>query len=217
MKTHVPFSRSGFTLMEMMITLAIFILLAGAAFGVLGGVLQGASALTDNQNHIDEIGALKAYLNRQIVTLPARSTLTSYQRGDGEGLVQNGIIYGTVNFATAIDAKIQPNGYYSLRVASYETMAGSNQAQDARQVMQTSVTTDDPTLDWRLLVTDIKTLDWKFLDFNQTLWVELWSSGTKPNLCELSLQLAGDVNPTTMDFWVPKLSNVPAGNQGGNR
>lgn len=202
----------GFTLVEMMITLAVFLLLAAAAFGLLNGVLRGAMALTDNQNHVDEIVALKAYLDKKVGELPARSTLISYQRGDGEGLVQNGIVYGTVNFATAIDAKVQPNGYYTLRLSSFETEAGSGQAQDARQVLATGASSDDPTLVWTPLISDVKTLDWKFLDFNQTLWVEIWSSGTKPNLMELSLQLAGDQQPTTMDFWVPKMNVVPAAN-----
>jgi prepilin-type N-terminal cleavage/methylation domain-containing protein len=42
-----PHSRSqrGFTLIEMMITLAVFILLAGAVFGIMTGVLQSTSAL----------------------------------------------------------------------------------------------------------------------------------------------------------------------------
>jgi hypothetical protein len=61
---------------------------------------------------------------------------------------------------------------------------------------------------WTPLIKDIKTIDWKFLDFNQTIWVELWSSGTNPNLVEFTMQPAGDLQPTTMDFWLPKISPV---------
>ena len=60
-------------------------------------------------------------------------------------------------------------------------------------------------------MTDVKTLDWKFLDFNQTQWVELWSSGTKPNLVEFDMQPSGDLIGTTMDFWVPKIDPVATG------
>lgn len=201
----------------MMITLAVFLLLATAVFTLLTGVLESAASLSDNQNRTDEIVALKAYLDKNMGQLPARSTITSYQRGDGEGLVQNGIVFGTVNFATVIDAKIQPNGYYSLRIANFETEGSATEPQDARQVLQTAASTDDPTLNWTPLMGDIKTLDWKFLDFNTTLWVEIWSSGTKPNLMELSMQIAGDLQPTTMDFWVPKISTVTGSNPTGNR
>jgi prepilin-type N-terminal cleavage/methylation domain-containing protein len=199
----------GFTLLEMMITLAIFILLAAAVFGIMTGVLQGTSTLQDNQNRRDQMAALNAFLKKKLGEMLAASTLTSYQRGDGEGLVQNGILFGTANLATAIDAKAQANGYYALRLATFATEAGQGQPQDARQVLQQAVTTDDPTLVWTPLIGDLKTLDWKFLDFNQTVWVELWSSSSKPNMIEFSMQPAGDLQPTTMDFWLPNIAAAP--------
>lgn len=201
-------SAVGFTLLEMMITLAIFILLAAAVFGILTGVLESTATLQDNQNHCDQVAALNAFVKKRLGELPAASSLVSYQRGDGAGLVQNGIIFGTVNLARAIDATTQPNGYYALRLTTFASTTSPDQPQDARQVLLQSVTTDDPTLVWTPLVKDIKTLDWKFLDFNTTLWVDLWSSSTKPNLVEFSMQPAGDLQATTMDFWLPKINAV---------
>jgi len=198
----------GFTLLEMMITLAIFLLLAAAVFGLLTGILQSTSRLADNQNRRDQVAALNAFLKNKLDGMPAGSTIASYQRGDGEGLLQNGIIFGNRNLATAIDAKVQDNGYYALRLTSFATTAGSDQPQDARQVLQQGVTTDDPTLVWTPLLGDLKTLDWKFEDFNATQWVDLWNSSNNPNLVEFSLQPAGDLQPTTMDFWIPKIQAV---------
>jgi prepilin-type N-terminal cleavage/methylation domain-containing protein len=205
---------SGFTLLEMMMTLAIFVLLVAAVFTLMSGTLASANTLQQNQFRNDETSALTAYLKRQLTSLPVASTIVSYQRGDGEGLVQNGLVFGTVNSATAIDATVQPNGYYTLRVATLTTGAstGGEVQTDARQTLMQSVTTNDPTLVWTKLMSDVKTVDWKFLDFNQTVWVELWSSGTKPNLVEFDMQPAGDLNPTTMDFWIPKIDPVATGN-----
>jgi prepilin-type N-terminal cleavage/methylation domain-containing protein len=198
----------GFTLMEMMVTLAIFILLAAAVFGIMTGVLQSTSTLQDNQNRRDDVEAFSAFLKKKLSELPSSGTVGSYLRGEGEGLIQNGIIMGTTNVATAIDAKVQPNGYYSLRLATFTTMAGQDQPQDARQVLQTAVTTDDPTLIWTPLMTDVKTLDWKFLDFNTTLWVDTWNSTANPNLLEFTMQMAGDLQPTTLDVWLPLITPV---------
>jgi prepilin-type N-terminal cleavage/methylation domain-containing protein len=200
---------AGFTLLEMMITLVIFLLLAGAVFGIMTGVLQSTSTLQDNQNHRDEVAALNAFLEKKLTEITSTTTIASYLRGDGEGLVQNGIIFGNANLATAIDAKIQANGYYTLRLTTFATAAGQGQAQDARQVLQVAVTTDDPTLIWTPLMGDIKTLDWKFLDFNATVWVDLWNSSSNPNLIEFSMQPAGDLQPATMDFWLPKITPPP--------
>jgi prepilin-type N-terminal cleavage/methylation domain-containing protein len=215
MNAMISHKKNGFTLLEMMITLAIFVLLVAAVFGLMTGTLSSASTLQDNQNRKDQTNALNAYLKKHLGELPVASTIVSYQRGDGDGLVQNGIIFGTVNFATVIDATVQPNGYYTLRLTTLSTGASTSDAPlvDARQSLDQSVTTNDPTLVWTPLMTDLKTIDWKFLDFNQTQWVELWSSGTKPNLVEFDLQPAGDLLGTTVDFWIPKIdpvSNNPA-------
>jgi len=202
----------------MMMALAVFILLVSAVFALLSSVLQSTATLQANQNLHDQTTALNAYLKKKLTEMPARSSLISYQRGDGEGLLQNGIIFGNTNFATAIDAKVQPNGYYTLRLATFETSAGSDQPQDARQVLQLAASTDDPTLTWTPLMTDIKTLDWKFLDNNATQWVDLWSSTSQPNLVEFSVQPAGDLQLCTMDFWLPKIDTITVNvaSQSGN-
>jgi prepilin-type N-terminal cleavage/methylation domain-containing protein len=199
----------GFTLLEMMITLAIFVLLAAAVFGMLTGVLQSTSSLQDNQNRSDQLSALNALLKNKLCAMPAAGTIASYQRGSGEGLTQNGVIFGTATMATAIDAKVQDNGYYTLRLTTYATTTSPETPQDARTILQQLVTSDDPTVVWSNLITDVKTLDWKFLDFNVTQWVELWPGPTKPNLIEFSMQTAGDLQPTTMDYWIPQLQAAP--------
>ena len=162
--------KRGFTLLEMMITVSVFLILAVMIFDLMSGVLQGASTLQDNQNHSDEISSLYTFLKNKLTLMPARSTLASYARGDGEGLIQNGIIFGNTNLATAIDAKIQPNSLYLLRLTSFATDASAQQPQDARQVLMQSVTTDDPTLVWTPLIKDVKTLDWKFQDAALVQW-----------------------------------------------
>jgi prepilin-type N-terminal cleavage/methylation domain-containing protein len=201
-----PHRSNGFTLLEMMITLAIFILLTAAVFGIMTGVLQSSSSLQDNQNRRDQMTALNAFLKKRLGEMPALSALTSYQRGDGEGLAQNGIVFGTAGMATAIDAKIQANGYYTLRTAVLTGDASPGQLQDARQALQAIVTGDEQSITWIPLLHDVKSLDWKFQDFGTGQWADLWnSSAAKPNLVEFSLQMAGDLQPATMDFWLPKI------------
>jgi prepilin-type N-terminal cleavage/methylation domain-containing protein len=203
-------SARGFTLLEMVITLVVFVLLAGAVFGIMTGVMQGASTLQDNQNHSDQLIALNAFLKKKLAEMPAQSSLMSYRRGDGEGLDQNGLLFAYENLAEAIDAKVQANGYYTLRMASYDpTMAQNGVAPG--DILSAAVLRDDPTLNWTPLVHDLKDIEWKFQDLNSTQWVDQWSNGsTKPNLIECSLQLAGDLQPITMDFWMPRLVPVSA-------
>ena len=202
-------SRRGFTLVEMMITLVILGLLAGMIFMLLTGILQSASVLQDNSNRSDRINALYDFIKNKLSAMPARSTIASYTRGDGEGLVQNGIIFGNTNLATAIDGKIQPNGLYLLRICSLATSEnGQQQPQDARVTLTQSVTTDDPTLSWTALIPDVKTLSWKFQDPQQVQWDTAWTASNTPNLVEFDMQGGGDLQATTMDFWVPKINPI---------
>jgi prepilin-type N-terminal cleavage/methylation domain-containing protein len=198
----------AFTLLEMVITLAVFLLLAGAVFGIMTGVFQSTASLQENQNRRDQVQALSAFLTKQLRQLPAAANLFSYQRGQGEGLVQNGIIYGTANMATAIDATLQPNGYYLLRLTTFSSAGAGDPPPDARASLQTAVTSNDPTLVWTPLLADVKTLDWKFQNLNDTIWSEMWSSTAKPNMIEFSLQPAGDLVATTMDFWITPVQTV---------
>jgi prepilin-type N-terminal cleavage/methylation domain-containing protein len=195
----------GFTLVEMVLTLAIFLLLAGAVFGIMTGILKASSALQDNQNRRDEVMALQEFLRHDLDGLPGWGQLNSYQRGDGEGLPVNGIIFGTPGLYTAIDAKRQANGLYTLRVARFSASEENNQAVT---LFTQAVTGDDDSLAWRNLMRDVKRIDWKFLPENSTQWTDNWplSSTLKPNLIQLTLLPAGDTQPTVTDVWLPPIA-----------
>jgi prepilin-type N-terminal cleavage/methylation domain-containing protein len=193
----------GFTLLEMMVTLAVFVLLSAAIFGIISGVLKSAASLQDNQNRADQVMALRTFMNRELTALPGGSLLMSYRRGNGEGLDQNGILFGTSGFLTAIDAKLQPNGLYNLRMA---TFSDDQKGQDPVTTFLNDINTDDASLSWRSLIRDVQHVDWKFQQLNNTEWADFWNNTTaKPNLVEFTFQIAGELKPSTMDFWIPPI------------
>jgi prepilin-type N-terminal cleavage/methylation domain-containing protein len=199
-----PRSARAFTLVEMVITMAIFVLLAGAVFGIVTGVLKSAGVLQDDQNRRDEIMALQEFLKTELNAMPGRATLNSYRRGDGEGLPVNGIIFGTAGRLTAIDAKMQPNGLYTLRVATF-SHGGDNV--EAANLFNQAVTGNDDSLNWRDLVRDVRQVGWKFMGANASQWSDDWAlvSTNKPNLIEFSMQPAGEQRPTVTDLWIPPI------------
>ncbi len=200
--------RRGFTLIEMMMALAVFVLLASAVFGLMTGVLQSTSTLQDNQDRRDVVDALTAFLKKQLNEMSAQAGVTSYIRGDGDGLKQDGVIFGTASQASAIDARLQPNGYYLLRITSYAAESVNGQSVDARNTLANLVSGDDPSLTWKTLIGDIKTLSWKFQDANATDWSDTWSATGKPAFIEFSMLPAGDLKAVTMDFWLPKIDPI---------
>lgn len=199
--------KAGFTLVEMIITMAIFILLSASVFGIVTGVLQTTSALQDNQTRKDQAVALTAFLQRKLGRLAAPDKLTSYQRGTGDGLVQNGIVFGNDDVVTVLDAKVQNNGYYTFRLA---VLHGTTGNEDLLSKMTILVTQDDPSLAWTTLMRDVQHIDWQFQDLNQPQWLDIWqNSAVRPVLVELSFQQAGDLQKVTTDFWIPRIDPVP--------
>jgi len=200
----------GFTLLEMMITLAIFILLCAAIFGIVSGVLKGSSGLMDNQNRQDQITGLDAYLKNKLTRLPAQSFLMSYRRGTGDGLNQNGIVFGGNGGLVAIDATPQGNGHYVLRRGLVPLNGTIPSTGGIIGILPDGLTTDeDPSLNWIPLIQDVKTIEWKFQEPNDPQWEDSWKNASaKPNLVELTIQLAGDLQPTVMDFWIPPIVPV---------
>lgn len=204
-------SRSAaFTLLEMMIAMAVFLLLTAAVFGMITGVLETTSTLTDNQNRRDQIMSLNAFMTTQLRDLSPRGSLISYQRGSGDGLKLNGIIWGEAGSAQVLDAKIQPNGLYLLRLASAgrgDIPEGS--ADTPLTLLARLASSDDSSLTWTPLVRDVKTVEWKFKDLNATDWLEQWPNrGAKPMWMEFTMQIAGELHPALMDFWIPPVVNV---------
>ena len=197
----------GFTLVEMVITLTVFVLLSAAIFGIISGVLESAGSLQDNQNRGDQAMALQAFFRRQLAGLPATGVVASYKRGDSEGLEQNGIFFGSSEYLTAVDAKVQANGLYTFRTTTLLPGAGANSNPAAFLQL---LTTDDPSLSWRPLVHDVKDVSWKFQASGASSWIDHWESPSgKPNMIEFSVLIAGDLRPTVTDVWLPPLVTPP--------
>ena len=192
----------AFTLVEVLVTMMVFIILAGAVFGIISGVLTSAATLQENQNRRDEITALQEFLRMKLTNLSGRDEVFTYRRGNGEGLVPNGIVIGTSTQAIALDAKIQANGYYTLRETGSFVSASGNLS--SAQMLAQEIIRDDSSVAWRPLIQDVQRIEWKFQGTGAPDWMSEWiTSAMKPNLVEFSLQLAGDLQPDVMNFWLP--------------
>ncbi len=217
MKARSRTGRGGFTLIEMLITLSVFLLLAGAIFSIFGATLQGATTLQDDQNRSDQADALGAWLKQSFLDLPASGVLVSYHR-EGRPFHVSGVIWGAGDQLRALDLQEQANGNYQLR---YSTAPPSQEIEMAGETgttaysaalikFQTQVVADDPALGWRVLVRDLKSADWRFRGPNDLDWVDL-ASGGKPLAAQLTVQLAGKPDVLVDDFWIPPTQPVGLG------
>jgi prepilin-type N-terminal cleavage/methylation domain-containing protein len=220
-------ARGGFTLIEMIITLCIFVMLAAAVFGIFGATLESVGSLQDDQSREDQAEALGAWLKQSFLALPADGVVLSLHR-EGAPFQVADLIWGDGNQVQALDLHLQPNGNYTLRLAAYSpataTASGASAAAKtfaaqagssgsfAARTFAAEVSNDDPSLEWRPLIRDIKTADWRFRPANITEWQDIAPGDRQVQLIELNFQIAGSRTGVTDDFWIPPLqpANNPA-------
>ncbi len=194
-------------MIEMLVTLAVFILLTACVFGIVSSVLQSAASLRDNQQRRDQSAALDLFVRTKLRQMTGSSVFFSYRNDDGGG-PHSGIIFDFVGHAEAFDAVAQPDGLYTLRYVDLPTGALTTAISPA-VMLGNEVANNDPPVAWQSLVRDIRSIDWKFQDANGSPWVAEWNNnGTRPALVQMSLQLAGEVRPSVSVFWIPPLVNI---------
>jgi prepilin-type N-terminal cleavage/methylation domain-containing protein len=198
----------GFTLIEMIMTLCIFLLLAAAVFGIFSATLESSSSLQDNESRSDVTQALSGWLRQSLLDVPGTGTVASYRR-PGIPFHVTGIVWGAGDDLQALDLQPQNNGEYTLRLAGYQPPPGAgtgvngavNSAASLSQFIALLVR-DDPALSWRPLVRDVKSADWRFRVTGVPDWQDT-ASGQKPLLAEFTFQVAGASGPASDDFWIP--------------
>ena len=208
MRACVKSGKAGFTLIEVIITLCVFILLAAAVFGIFSATLESSSTLQDELSRKDSSEALGGWLRQSLLDLPASGTLTSYSR-PGSPFHVSGIVWGAGEDLRALDLQLQSNGLYTLRLTTYQPSGNSGIGANGvigPSVMMSQFTAevvrDDGSLTWRPLVRDLKAADWRFRGFGGTNWQDA-ARGPKPVLAEFVFQISGTSSPVTEDYWIP--------------
>ena len=199
MKARLPFPPArGFTLIEVIVTLTIFVLLTASVFGIMTAVFQSSNDLQANQNRRDQVSALRGFLKNNFDRLASADHFIPYSR-DGEGLRLNGLIFVTSGVAEALDATPQANGFYLLRLGRPTDNISPASFRQQLEKNQSAV-------NWTPLIRDVRSIGWKFQAISSPDWVTDWTRDpVKPALVECSIQLAGDDLPTTLDFPVVRI------------
>jgi prepilin-type N-terminal cleavage/methylation domain-containing protein len=213
MNARPSIGRGGFTLIEMIITLCVFVLLAAMVFSIFDATLESAGTLQDNQNRQDRVEALAAWLKQSLLALPANGTFVSYHR-EGRPFHVSGIIWGAGTDLQALDLQAQANGNYTLRLAAcpqpdssspeyqFTDLTGTAGYSPALARFQTQVFNDDSALPWRPLMRDLKSADWRFRGLNAIDWQDTFTMG-KPVLVQLRFLPPGTSSAIVDDFWIP--------------
>lgn len=199
--------RRGFTLIEMIITLCVFILLAAAVFGIFDATLQGVASLETDQKREDRADAFAGWLKHQLETLPADGIIASYHRANMP-LHASGIAWGKGCDLQALDLCRQPNGLYELRLTRFQPAPdGDADTQAALTTFTQQLFNENSQIAWRPLLRDLAEATWRFRPGTGPRWEDV-TSGDRQTAVEFTFRPAGSSAAVTIDNWIPSVSRA---------
>lgn len=181
----------GFTLVEMILALGIFVLLAGAIFASVQAVTTASAVLGEEQVRARRLDAFLSWCRQGFRNLPARAEVLLRTRDTGAaGLAVDLLIrrapgafslgeFDAQGPDLVLSALPDGRGGATLSVARYP---GSWNLNEITQNLREE--------DWVPLLRDIRLLRWTFWDAVQEQFVEQWPEGRpRPELMRLELTL----------------------------
>lgn len=204
----------GFTLLEVLLSLAIFLLLAGGIFAAVSVSTRVSTDLTVARLDGERLDAMQGFLRRMFSNVPgtARFELRVRQHERGESGVEL-LVGGAPEFTcfsqalpsggVAISAQPDARGAYRFSLANYDDTA--SEVERDRQLRQA---------DWIGMLPDVKAVRWRFASNEGRGWRETWKPGDgRPGLAELEITLSSG-DKALWQFFIPA---VMPGNANGGR
>ncbi|HEY8965586.1 MAG TPA: prepilin-type N-terminal cleavage/methylation domain-containing protein, partial [Candidatus Methylacidiphilales bacterium] len=175
-------SARGFTLLEVMLALAVFAVVAGGLFATVRSVLQATATMREAQHAGNGLNGAFELCRRTFAQLPAAATLLSASYNgaipppyelDIENAPtaftfgKNDFFYGQI----AVTARQDDKGLYTFGV------------EYRRLDPDTGLTLDDPL--WVPLLDGLKEVRWSYYSLADQTWYDTWTDNARPALVAL--------------------------------
>lgn len=202
--TSSPHARKAFTLLEMMLSVAVFVLLVTSAFSLVG-------ATTELMSEVSEVQTQSAQRLRFVESCRAAFESLSSTSSVEFAYFDRGGRFDTylslVNAPEAFDfglnlrdeitrvvlaAEIQPGGFIRTGVY-YMTDLDFEAAQKSDY--------NNIEAPYVVLIPRMRQLSWQFYDAQTRKWQQTLDGGLKSSLTEMTLQVDGTAPPLRTIFW----------------
>ena len=196
-------SHFAFTLFEVLVAIAIFMLLAGGIFAAVQAAFAASAQVVTTQLATERLDAFQQFLRRLFVSLPSDAKVELKLRQVAAGDVVEVRIWPVPAFlqfganpgdGAALSA--QPDGRGGFRM-----MLGYFRAKDTADERQEHL----EKANWLLLLPDIRQLKWRFAPSRNPVFEDAWNEASeRPGIAELSLSMKDGGEYTFLD-WIPQL------------
>jgi prepilin-type N-terminal cleavage/methylation domain-containing protein len=206
---------SGFTLLEMIVALSMFVLLIGGVYSIAQSTLELADSISLAQDRSMVRQNFIEFMRRSFRTLPGEAEVRLAVKQKGSTYVPTlNIVNGGTSFTpglslapdTSMDvyAEERPGGYLRVMLRVLD----KKQTQSVRSNQSVRYTRDQITLP---LLDNVSRFEWKFYDSATNRWENNWKQARRPILAEMNLQLDDGFQSRSV-FWIPPI--IPNAIQG---
>ena len=198
----------GFTLFEMVVVLAIFVLLAGGIYATVNAAVRATATLTEENLQIQRLNAFVSLVRRTFHNLPANARFAGGVRAEGgDGFPEITLRDAPGVFAWGMGGPSAGTALLTARTRlgggrelSLMLLPGSLGEMERRDALERGA--------WLRLLPDLREVKWRFYNAEQQEWLEEWLEGERPPLVELNLQLLGEEVPRQFIFWLPPVKEL---------
>jgi prepilin-type N-terminal cleavage/methylation domain-containing protein len=198
----------GFTLFEMVVVIAIFVLLAGGIYATVNAAVRATATLTEENLQIQRLNAFVSLVRRTFHNLPANARFAGGVRAEGgDGFPEITLRDAPGVFAWGMGGPSAGTALLTARPRlgggrelSLMLLPGSLGEMERRDALERGA--------WLRLLPDLREVKWRFYSLERQEWLEEWLEGERPPLVELNLQLLGEEVPRQFIFWLPPVKEA---------
>lgn len=197
---------NGYTLLEIMLALALFGVLSGGVFGIVQSTLESITTVKALSRSQAEADGLDVVLREICAQLPITAAVYVEKKGDSSqsmeiqflrapGALQWGQRWKDPQEVTvSLAARPQTEGGWELSARKFIPTSGKDLKQDL--------------LPWFPLAQGFSEIVWSFQDPLSGEWKDQWQNPlTRPLALGLSLKRPGDIAPRRTIFYIPQVQS----------
>ncbi len=203
----------AFTLIEVLVSVAIFIMLAGGIFSAVSVAVTASADVSEAQLATARMDAFQRFVRVMFLNLPADASIDLRIRQEaGKGAVVEMLVWpapeiadfggaGARSDGLALAARPDGAGAFTICLANFDASEEDTARRDAEL----------ESLTWLPILPEVRTLRWRFGEANGTPLVETWKPEQgRPSMVDLELtRLDGSVLP--LQFWLPPIADDEGG------
>jgi prepilin-type N-terminal cleavage/methylation domain-containing protein len=206
----------GFTLMEMIVALSMFVLLITGIYSISQATLELTDSISLSQDRSLIRQNFIEFMRRSFRTLPGEAEVRLSVKQKGSTYVPTlNIVNGGSSFTPGISlppdtsmdvyAEERPGGYLRIMLRVLD----EKQTQAVRNNQAVRYTRDQITLP---LLDNVSRFEWRFYNHTNNRWENNWRDRRRPILAEMNLQLDDGFQSRSV-FWLPPVIPNQSQNQ----